>query len=1100
MFLLLPLLLANTFSNFAQTNTETFGQNRVQHRFFDWRFFETEHFRIYHYDASGRQLARYVAEQAEKDIRIVEQKMGGQFPRQFNIILYNNYDDYRQTNVGRRYDSQLQDVPAGTVDLVGDKLVVYFTGVHTDVRKQLRSGMSRVVMQRMIFGESFREMVKNAVVLNLPVWATDGYIAYLVDGWDTETENRWKNLLAQNPGRPFFDLAEKDPEIAGRAFWKYVSCSHGENNVRNLLYSMQMKGSLPQGIRLTLGRTMKQTNDSLLAYYKRVYELDAARQETPDTTQTILEIPAPMPPVIIKDVRVSPKGRDVAYIQWINGEYKVIIQHTYGPKEKNVILEGGLLDYNERMIDPDYPRLVWSNNGYKLAILYKKGTKTRLRIYNALKAKIENYVIPPNRFDRVLGMTFLDDDQQIIFSAIKKSQTDLFLFTIRGARIVNITNDAWSDIQPTYVSGGSRRGILFLSNRPEPSLNAPIAVNELPVGPMNVFFYDTRTRRPELLQCSNVTTGNVSQPIQFGQDNFAFLYDSSGIRNKYVVLFARNRKNLDSAYAVPVTNYTHSILEHQYNPASNSETEVIEAGKTIRVLMKPLNIPDSAGNSIKTISTTTLSAINRRKPVTESGGNLQPGSAQTYLKPPVFLSSGNIYQSEFEDTIAISKAADQQTAPALPEMASLKMPDSDIDSFRVDSTYVKMRAQPYRLSLKPDFFTVRVDNNVLFNKYQPAAYNGNQFSQPNLGGMITVSLNDALEDYRLTGGFRLPVDLGGMTYFLQFENFRRKIDWSVLLLRTERLQGYNVEYRDRQNNRLINPQLGKVVTNLVQGSATYPFNRVQSIRGHLGVRQDVLNWKATDSLSLAVSPRERMYWVMSRFEYVYDNTTSPTLNIRRGLRYKFYGEYLYQLSKAGGGMYNLGFDARHYLRLYKNITLASRGAFAHSGGPMRINYMMGGVDNWILAKQANVPPAQNYDFAFQSLVTNMRGYLQNSRNGNTYGVINAEIRVPIFQTFLKRPIQSAFLRHLQLVPFVDIGSAWNGLLPTVDNMATPYTFINPQNGLAVYTSLPQQDLLLGYGAGVRTMLFGYFMRLDAAWNVADRTTKPLLHFSIGTDF
>jgi hypothetical protein len=42
----------------AQTYLETFGQNRIQTRKFEWKFFDTEHFRIYHYDAAGRQLAR----------------------------------------------------------------------------------------------------------------------------------------------------------------------------------------------------------------------------------------------------------------------------------------------------------------------------------------------------------------------------------------------------------------------------------------------------------------------------------------------------------------------------------------------------------------------------------------------------------------------------------------------------------------------------------------------------------------------------------------------------------------------------------------------------------------------------------------------------------------------------------------------------------------------------------------------------------------------------------------------------------------------------------------------------------------------------------
>src|SRR4051794_3395148 len=84
----------------AQANLETFGQNRVQYRKFDWKYFDTEHFRVYHYDAAGRELARFIAEQAENDIKVVEKRLGGQFPKRFKIVLYNNYDEYRQTNIG----------------------------------------------------------------------------------------------------------------------------------------------------------------------------------------------------------------------------------------------------------------------------------------------------------------------------------------------------------------------------------------------------------------------------------------------------------------------------------------------------------------------------------------------------------------------------------------------------------------------------------------------------------------------------------------------------------------------------------------------------------------------------------------------------------------------------------------------------------------------------------------------------------------------------------------------------------------------------------------------------------------------------------------
>jgi outer membrane protein assembly factor BamA len=146
-----------------------------------------------------------------------------------------------------------------------------------------------------------------------------------------------------------------------------------------------------------------------------------------------------------------------------------------------------------------------------------------------------------------------------------------------------------------------------------------------------------------------------------------------------------------------------------------------------------------------------------------------------------------------------------------------------------------------------------------------------------------------------------------------------------------------------------------------------------------------------------------------------------------------------------------------------------------------------------------MPPPPGEDFAFQTTATSLRGYKQNSRRGNTFGLVNAEVRAPIFTNILKRPIQSSFIKNLQATAFIDVGSAWNGWVPNTDNLNQPYLFYNPPNPVYVSVVPPENGVAIGYGAGLRTMLFGYFMRVDAAWNI-EGSTKPLWHFSIGTDF
>jgi hypothetical protein len=1148
--------VAGSLDTRAQANIEVFGQNRIQYRRFDWKFYDAEHFKIYHYDRSGRELARYVAEQAEQDITAIERRLGGLFPERINIIVYNSYDEFQQSNIGLNGDLQLQnDNPAGTVNIVGDKLVIYFTGKHADLKKQLRQGMAKVVMERLMFGENFREMVRNAVLLNLPPWVTDGYVDYVVDGWTTNDDNDWKNLMMQG-GKVHFDvIANKNSRLAGKAFWKYISVKYGDNNVKNLLYLTQLKSSLSKALELTINQKLKPTCDSIVSFYQQRYDFEEQIFEPLDTASVLIKIPVPQDESRIRDVMVSPRGGDVAYVEWKYGEYRVILEKTrvidgVAKREKTVLLTGGVKNHREND-DPDYPLLSWNNTGFKLGVIFKNRDRLRIRVYNSVKAKMQDFKIPPNRFDRITGFTFMEDDDKILLSAIRKGQSDLFDYRLKGGRMAQITDDAWDDVAPVYVSGGSRKGVLFLSNRPEPFLNIKPLPNELPAGPMNAFFYNATTGSYDLLQLTRSQKGSVEQPVPYGSDHFAYLSDVNGVRNRFVILFARNAKNQDSAYSVPMTNFSHSILYQQYNPASGKIADVVQTKDNYDIFFRNIDLPKPDGpvEPKKLLPLSFVDGIVNNTKAAASGNmpiNFMDGNKAARDKDPFNIESGNSLQNEFSrrskldpnDSAAVEPGPESR---ALAEMLDLKSPadsagitrtgerttaeddpavtsssgNSDQGNKRivyVDSTFIDLRSEPYRLSFKPDFFSARVDNGLIFNRYQPYNSSGGQFTNPSLAGMLTASLNDKMEDYRFTGGIRIPVNFSGLTYYMQFENFRRRVDWGVLFLRQENKYNYSFLI-DPNQPAFLEP--GKSTTSILQGSASYPLDKVKSFRMHFGLRQDRMVIKAQDVVGL-VLPNTQDYWALSRAEFVYDDTRNPAMNIWNGLRYKLFADYMYKIYtdnefyNAGGstefskrgGFYNIGFDIRYYHKIYKNFIAAVRAAGAHSGGNQKIMYVMGGVDNAFNAKYSDaLQPSDRNSYAFQALATSLRGYDQNARNGNTYGVINAELRFPILNTLMRKPIRSTLLSNLQAIAFVDMGSAWEGFLPTTENLQRHYTVGWPGGGTpTVVVQLPNyadRGIAIGYGGGLRTMLFGYFVRADAAWNIRREFTW---YISLGTDF
>ena len=208
--------------------------------------------------------------------------------------------------------------------------------------------------------------------------------------------------------------------------------------------------------------------------------------------------------------------------------------------------------------------------------------------------------------------------------------------------------------------------------------------------------------------------------------------------------------------------------------------------------------------------------------------------------------------------------------------------------------------------------------------------------------------------------------------------------------------------------------------------------------------------------------------------------------------------------------FNFGFDARHYLPIYRNIIWAVRAAGDFSWGNEKFIYFLGGVDNWLMFGNnlrddgtyryfnPTNKPDPDAAYAYQSLAVNMRGFKQNIANGNNALVINSEVRAPVFTSFFNKPINNAFLRNFQIVQFIDLGTAWNGKFdklerPNVVYGAPPITVKVRAGGIGPFAG--------GYGFGARSTLLGYFLRFDAAWEMNGVFKgKPQYYFAMGLDF
>jgi hypothetical protein len=353
-----------------------------------------------------------------------------------------------------------------------------------------------------------------------------------------------------------------------------------------------------------------------------------------------------------------------------------------------------------------------------------------------------------------------------------------------------------------------------------------------------------------------------------------------------------------------------------------------------------------------------------------------------------------------------------------------------------------------------------------------------------------MGTSDLFEDIKFSGGIRVAPNLRDNDVLFEFYNLRKRLDWGITY------------YRSMANAAFAPaPQFtGKIFTNYYLARLKYPFDRTRSLRATIGPRFDKFVLNSQNRPTLEFEDAKTIYGQVS-LEYVHDNTLNPVSNIWQGLRYKIFMDWFTQLDKVGDTegkfLFNAGFDARHYLPIYRNVIWAVRGAGDFSWGSQKVVYYLGGVDNWLSPKFSNNnPPTENY--TYQSLAVNLRGFKQNIAHGNNAFVLNSEIRVPVFSTFFNKPINNAFLRNFQLVQFFDLGTAWEGEFtniqrPSVVYGQPPVTVLLKAGGLG--------PLAGGYGFGARSTLLGYFLRVDAAWEMNGFFRgKPVWYFAMGFDF
>ncbi len=1095
--LMIPTELSAQFYQGYQTN---FGKNRVQHNEFLWTFYRFKNFDTYFY-VGGKELAQFVGKNADKEIQDVELLFDYKTSGRLQFIIFNRYSDLRQTNIGLEGDEMIGNT-GGLTKVQGNKVLIYFDGNHEHLLQQIRAGVAQVLFHQLLYGGNIKDRLQSAVLLNIPSWYEKGLIAYVAKGWGVEQDNQMRDGILSGKYTRFNRLLESEGEFAGHSMWHYISQTYGATSIANLLYMTRVNRSIENGFVYVLGVNLKRLTNNWLIYNQKYYENEQKGRQLPAGDALVKR---PKSISHYSKLRLSPDGNYASFVKNDIGKYKVYMTDIRKGKTKKV-LKGGYKSMQQKA-DFSFPLLAWHPSGQYLTVMREKKGKVWMDYYKTDKRKPER-----NKFfyfDKVLDFSYAPGGQEIVLSGIQNGQSDIYVFNTRSRTSQNLTDDFYDDLQPVFSMDG--KSILFVSNRVNDTLLADNNDMMPEQSNLDLFQLDYAGQSKTMKRITNTPLANETHPLAADSGRIYYLSDANGIVNRYLATIDSTISYIDTVehyrYYVesfPQTNYSRNIEEHDLSFRQNKFAEMIYSKGRYRIHVNP--VPQKILTNSLLLESTQLRQLSARKynsnkktvavtkpaaTATDSANVAEqtPSRPQPSTTDSTKIDINNyIFQSEFmkpkpkkeekkPDAQDVTQTDDGSVVPIGKAVTEIPA-----DSFRLP------KLRNYDIAFATDYFITQLDNSLHNSTYQ--TFTGSAFYfDPGLNILVKIGVADLMNDYKISGGFRISGDLNSNEYFLGYDNLKHRIDKSLGFYRqaSEYFAGYaNL----------------KVHTHEAKGQLKLPFNDLTSLRGSLSFRTDRIAVLSTDVFTLR-EPTVNNYWGSVKLEYVYDNTLSTGLNLWNGLRYKIFAETFRQIDEKETWLGVVGVDVRHYQKLHRQIILASRFAASTSFGDQKLIYYLGSQDNAIIPTDIfdeSIPIDFTQNYGFQAIATNMRGFLQNIRNGNSFALINNEIRIPIFQYLLNKPIRSDFIRNTQVVTFLDVGSAWNGSDPySKDNSFN--SEVIPGNPVTVILDRQVNPIVAGFGGGIRSRLFGYFLRADWAWGYEDGVIRePIFYLSLGLDF
>jgi len=1098
----------------AQGLNTDFGHTQQQFNVHKWNYISSDNFDAYYYGKSNKlaEVSLLIGETELKELEMtVDYRMGGRS----QILIYETPEDLRNSNLFQ-HDKPFN--PGGYTYTIQNKVLVAYTGNKRELVRQIRYGLAELLVSELMYGGSFQERIQSNTLLYLPEWYYKGLLKYLAEGWNSEVDSRVKDAFSRKAFHRF-NLMDKETEIlAGHSWWYFIRETYGQRAISDILYLTRVSKGYNNALLFTLGARKNEVFSDWIDFFELRYSKDMGQVPF----RSSIPLPLHFKPESIRQMKLSPDGKHIAYGVSANGKKEIWLYSTDTKKYKRIYKNG----YNQFVpLTEIMPTLAWSDQS--LHVISKEKGKLIWKELN-----LQGKVLRKKTLNGLQGCSWIDihpKAKQILISGYAKGRSDLFLFDIASERLVAINSDPYDDLYGTWTDDGE--GILFSSNRSNQALNADgdSLITGSDSAALDIYMiaypYNGRIKR-----LTNTPYLSEIQAQDYGTEGVAYLSDNNGIYNVYitklttefdhatVVLLDSNNHAIDTLkLTAPVRVDSLKLDDLNLTPEQQLKASGAHGSNQFKDTYRHYPMSNHVRNTeildlnIRLEKEIELTLFTGQYYLVDLplSKDIEEDAKYNKIQPTVYRKESG-YQVFFSDSsvntfLVRSEKKEKSATPIKDSTLTIRKLDTGKYTFNTGFPYVppgkkepitdkeityNTTSRAYHLNFFPNYLATQLlDNSIIGTPYQMNTVYADAFNNYNrYYGRVEIGFSDLFKDHSIQAGGRIPLSLIGTDFYGSYENKKRNIDWGLSGFRQSRLAG--------------NVDLFRAFIHEFRVHATQPLGKGWSFRSSVFFRQDRNLQISTDQASLTQNQSVND-WIGSKFELLLNRSFDEDLNFPIGFKGKVYTEIFQNTVDQNQSVYISGLDLRYYKKLHKKILWTNRLAGAYSYGPSKNLYLLGGVENWIRRGfDGSLGISPDYMYSLQSITTGVRGFPINIRNGGNYLVFNSEIRLPITRYLMKAPISNDFFRNLQTVLFYDIGSAWNGLSPFQEQHYNTRVF--DQGSVTIKVRNKNNPFVSGFGAGVRSRLLGYYLRADLAWGLENGSLvnagKPQWYIGLGFDF